>query len=216
MDLTLPACNLVVNENFSVAYDLSIFEIEKIVRNSNSSDSFLTYFNQTKQFDHIRLTDEALRIKTTPNAGGSSIGSETMSFEMLKKCFNAKLVKTEMEVAYWPQGGSITDYVCSIFHHVVGVSVTRAFKFNDLFTVDDAVYLLTKKLNGIYHSSKNSLTKWSKQILHVWTLSNLVADAVRAAWSQMNEKRKTNTVLLITVAENSKELFVNKPERKLP
>ena len=54
-----------------------------------------------------------------------------------------------MEVSYFPEGGSITDYVCEIFGTKVGVSVTRAMKFRGGdFTEEDAEHLLNKKLKG--------------------------------------------------------------------
>lgn len=56
--------------------------------------------------------------------------------------------KTEMEVSYFPEGGSITDYVCDIFGTKVGVSVTRAMKYRGDYTEEDATNLLTKKLRG--------------------------------------------------------------------
>ena len=40
--------------------------------------------------------------------------SETLSFEVLKKFFGAKLPMTEMEVFYFPMDGSINDYVVEI------------------------------------------------------------------------------------------------------
>jgi len=55
-----------------------------------------------------------------------------------------------MEVSYFPYGGSITDYVCEIFGHKVGVSVTRAMKYRGVFMEEDAVTLLNKKLLGIF------------------------------------------------------------------
>lgn len=53
-----------------------------------------------------------------------------------------------MEVSYFPEGGSITDYVCKIFNKKVGVSVTRAMKYRGQYTEEDAHHLLTKKLKG--------------------------------------------------------------------
>ena len=53
-----------------------------------------------------------------------------------------------MEVSYWPEGGSITDYVCHMFDITLGVSVTRAMKYKGDFTQEDAERLLTKKLGG--------------------------------------------------------------------
>ena len=56
-----------------------------------------------------------------------------------------------MEIAYFPLGGSITDYVCEIFGTKLGVSVTRAMKFwGGVFDEEDALHLLTKKLKGKY------------------------------------------------------------------
>lgn len=57
--------------------------------------------------------------------------------------------QTEMEVSYFPEGGSITDYVCELFGTKVGVSVTRAMKYRGEYTEEDAATLLMKKLKGI-------------------------------------------------------------------
>ena len=53
-----------------------------------------------------------------------------------------------MEVEYFPEGGSITDYTCKMFDTTLGVSVTRAMKYGGDFTEEDADRLLMKKLNG--------------------------------------------------------------------
>lgn len=68
----------------------------------------------------------------------------------MKPCFHYEtfLFQTEMEVSYFPEGGSITDYVCEIFDTKVGVSVTRAMKYRGDFTQEDAMNLLMKKLKG--------------------------------------------------------------------
>ena len=206
----LPTCNVIVSESFVLTYNATIFQIEKLIKNSSTSGCLINYFDQIRLFEKISLTEDAKRIMYTPNAGGSSIESETLSFEMLKKSFNAKLFKTEMEVSYWPEGGSITDYVCCMFDSVIGVSVTRAMKYNGEFTFEDATKLLEKKLKGIYHSSKNSLVKWDKQILHVWLLSHQNAQIIMKAWNELEQNLKGNTVLLVTIAEKSDELFRNK------
>lgn len=181
----------------------------------NSSALVLTYFNQVKRFKSMKLTNEANLIFNTPNAGGSSVESEVLSLEMLKKYFNAKLLKTEMEVSYFPEGGSITDYVVLVFDIVVGVSVTRAMKFNGEFTLDDANVLLNKKLKGILQSSRNSLIKWEKQLLHVWVYDENVMNVLTQAWAQVDPELKSNTVMIVTLATNSMEIFTNqKPKTK--
>lgn len=158
----------------------------------------------------MRLTFEATLIQTTPNAGGSSIESETLSFEILKKYFNAKLLKTEMQVEYFPEGGSITDYVVYLFDKIIGVSVTRAMKFDKSeFMIEDAEYLLNKKLKGILQSSRNSLIKWDKQILHVWVNDERSLANLEKAWLDLGSAIKSNTVLFLTLATNSREVFTN-------
>ena len=204
-------CNLLINENFTLTCNQNIFRVEKLIKDLKSNGSLITFFDQIKPFGKMRLTSEATRIMNTPNAGGSSIESEALSFEILKRYFNAHLLKTEMEVEYFPQGGSMNDYVIYLFDTVVGVSVTRAMKYqrDKEFDLDDAFALLSKKLKGINQSSKNSLIKWDKQILHVWTMSEKICETLLLAWFNLNEDLRSNTVLLITCAENSVEVFTN-------
>lgn len=123
--------NWLINENFTLACDHNLFKIESLVKDKDKNGFFLTYLNQTKKFKQMKLTFDARRIQDTPNAGGSSVESETLSFELFKKYFNATLLKTEMEVSYFPEGGSITDYVINLFGCSVGVSVTRAMKHDN-------------------------------------------------------------------------------------
>lgn len=203
------------------------------MKNYKQSGYLVTYFEQMKHFNRMKFTSDGYRILNTPNAGGSSIISETLSFEILKKYFNAKLLKTEMEVPYFPEGGSMNDYVVILFDSIIGnlnifkyfmlkcnfllliiafkgVSVTRAMKYkNEEFTIDDAYHLLKKKLNGIHQSSRNSLIKWDKQILHVWLMDRVTCRNILRAWEGLETALRSNTVLLITLAENSKEVFYN-------
>jgi len=185
------------------------------MRDQTRNGYLITNFSQMKPFSKMRLTSEAKRIQHTPNAGGSSVESETLSFELLKRYLNAQLLKTEMEVAYFPEGGSITDYVVYMFESVIGVSVTRAMKYNkDLFTTEDAELLLRKKLKGVVQSTRNSMIKWNKQILHVWTDDHQNINSLLNAWLKLETELKTNTVMLVTIAENCHEIFLNQTIKK--
>lgn len=202
--------NIFLNENFTLTSEFSTFEIEQLMNRKFDHGFVTTVFNQMKPFNKMRLTSEALRIQNTPNAGGSSIESETLSFELLSKFLNARLLKTEMEVTYFPEGGSITDYVVKMFDRIVGVSVTRAMKFGEaVFTNEDAHALLRKKLKGIKNSSKNTLIKWDKQVLHVWIYDEAIAVTLWNAWHEIEEEVRANTVVMLTVAKDSRELFFN-------
>lgn len=207
--------NLFINENFTLDCNKNIFEIEKIIKAKNSTNcAIITYFNQNRLVKNMRLTFEASLIQHTPNAGGSSVESETLSFELFKRYLNAKLVKTEMQVSYFPEGGSITDYVMYIFDSIIAVSVTRAMKFDRTeFTFDDAVFLLKKKLRGILQSTRNSLIKWDKQILHVWLDDERSIASLEKAWFILDHALKSNTVLFLTLATNSYDIFYNKAKK---
>eukprot|EP01098_Paradermamoeba_levis_P005471 TRINITY_DN229_c0_g1_i5.p1 TRINITY_DN229_c0_g1~~TRINITY_DN229_c0_g1_i5.p1 ORF type:complete len:334 (-),score=80.16 TRINITY_DN229_c0_g1_i5:143-1144(-) len=50
------------------------------------------------------LSPSSKRLALDPNAGGNSVWSEVYSFEVLQRAFGAELVKTEMEIEYWPEG----------------------------------------------------------------------------------------------------------------
>ncbi|OWF38819.1 AAC-rich mRNA clone AAC4 protein-like [Mizuhopecten yessoensis] len=166
-------------------------------------------FYPLKKLKEMTLSIAAIRLATVPNAGGNSVVSEVLSFELLQRCFRAKLLKTEMEVDYFPMGGSITDYVCDMFGHKIGVSVTRAMRFHGEFTEEDARRLLTKKLKGVVQSSKNSMEKWEKQILHVWTTNKDTANTLKRVYHTLGNDVTSNTVVMITVSTNAKYIFRN-------
>eukprot|EP01118_Nematostelium_gracile_P019333 TRINITY_DN8933_c0_g1_i1.p1 TRINITY_DN8933_c0_g1~~TRINITY_DN8933_c0_g1_i1.p1 ORF type:complete len:242 (-),score=68.28 TRINITY_DN8933_c0_g1_i1:41-766(-) len=155
------------------------------------------------------LSQDAKRIIDEPNAGGNSLYSEVLSVEFLKRTFGGKLIKTEMELQYYPYGGSITDFSYEISGHVVGVSVTRAMSFKTLYTEENARVLLEKKLNGIIVSSRNVIPKnqWKKQILHVWAQNQLVVETLLTVFHEMSFEIRSNTILMITLAQNADWIF---------
>eukprot|EP00698_Gefionella_okellyi_P004201 TRINITY_DN13913_c0_g1_i1.p1 TRINITY_DN13913_c0_g1~~TRINITY_DN13913_c0_g1_i1.p1 ORF type:complete len:506 (-),score=77.41 TRINITY_DN13913_c0_g1_i1:59-1576(-) len=157
----------------------------------------------------MRLSDGARRIMEEPNAGGTSVWSEALSFEVLSRMFGAELCQTEMEIRYWPRGSKKTDYSCRIGGQRMGVSVTRAYKFQGVYTCEDARMLLNKKLFGVVVSSANVVKrdKWCKQILHVWAQSVHVAGVVMSEYQKMDASLRSNTVVIITVSHNANWIF---------
>lgn len=157
------------------------------------------------------LSPGAQRILTVPNAGGSSVLSEVMSFELLRFLYGVDLLRTEMEIRYWPSWSKITDYAVTVSGQHLGVSVTRALKWAGTFTLQDGVRLLTKKLHGVNVSSANVLRVhgWTKQILHVWAINEQVAQQLFAAYNHMSPELKSNTLVVITVAATAPWIFFN-------
>lgn len=206
-DPLLEDAQIYVGENFVVKHG-NLFNLRRKVCSQNHPGVVFTELRPLKPVSQMSWSNGAKRMRTCPNAGGSSEKSEVLSFELLQRCFGADLQKTEMEVQYFPEGGAITDYTCEMFSTSLGVSVTRAMKYGGDFTVEDAERLLNKKLHGVLRSTKNTMERWSKQILHVWATSLAVSVLIAEAYNQIPKDLKSNTVVLVTVTENN-EVFSN-------
>lgn len=135
------------------------FILSSCVTNKQNAGMIVNYFELNKGYtkEMISLNAGSQRIMNTPNAGGSSVWSEAVSFEVLSFLCRAVLHATEMEIEYMP-GSKITDYSVKVQGRDLGVSVTRAMKFSKkgdaVFTEEDAYKLLSKKLNGVIESTK--------------------------------------------------------------
>jgi len=162
-------------------------------------------------FDTISLTTGGQRIKYLPNAGGNSISSEVMSYEVLHLLFKARLSRTEMELEYCPHGSKITDYSVTLpSGEPIGVSVTRAMKFRGVFDQTDANALLTKKLYGVNASTKAVVQEtWKRQVLHVMAENDNVANQLEIAFEKLDPTIKSNTIVIITLVKNARWIFTN-------
>lgn len=197
-----------ISENFNVRFH-DIFYFWKMLENNSASCLIHSDFIPNKKFTKMMISNSAQKIRDVPNAGGSSVISEVLSFEFLSKSVKAQLLKTEMEIVYFPEGGSITDYVCTINNQKVGVSVTRAMKYRGHYTEEDAHHLLTKKLKGVIQANKNSMEKWSKQILHVWTPNKHTANIITMVYYQLSDSIRSNTIVIVTTSKNSPYIYSN-------
>ena len=153
----------------------------------------------------VNLCPDAKRMASMPNAGGSSLLSEVLAFELLARAFGASLERTETELDYAP-GSKLTDFAITIFGgYPLGVSVTRAYKWRgghadpSGLDVYDARRLLIKKLAAINVSSQNLLNyRWRKQLLVVWAFTHRDAMLLENTYKQVPAELRANTVLLIT------------------
>ncbi|KAF9922731.1 hypothetical protein FBU30_007152, partial [Linnemannia zychae] len=169
---------------------------------------------RTGRFDDYPWSDDALRMLNLPNAGGSSLLSEVLSCEMLFRCLDARLAKTEMEIRYIFAYQPMTDYTISLpglasdYH--VGVSVTRAFAYKGAYRRSECRKLLKKKLSGIIASTRNVMDeRLFKQILHVWVPNGKVARTVQATYRTLPVELTRNSVVIISVV-NAAWVFNNR------
>lgn len=173
-------------------------------------------FKAGETYDKASLSDDGDKLFDTPNAGGSSTESETMSFEILRACEGAKLLKTETEILYSPPDdagpNSISDILIDISGTKIGVQVTRVYRpSNQTLTDADAKTTIVKKLEGINRSTVRVLPadKWAKQILHVFTANTAATDAVLRVLPTIDASLKANTIILLTQTKGGGFLYCN-------
>lgn len=150
-----------------------------------------------------------------PNAGGTSVYSEVLSFEMMRAAYGATLQKTEMEIEYDWMGSKKTDYSCHLDGvGVVAVSVTRALKHRGVFTSQDAYELLYKKLRCVQGSNQNvcTLHRWERQILHVWTADETIASSLAECLSALTHSPAhadlcESVFMIITVSKGAPYIY---------
>jgi hypothetical protein len=154
--------------------------------------------------DLLLLTEGGQEIIADGNAGGSSLLSEVFSFEVLARCEQAELLKTETEIVYDDPAGKKTDLLVRVGQSVLGVSVTRAVGFprEDPYTVETAQALLEQKLSGVNASSANMSDEdtWSKQILHIVAYADEHAASLETAYELLSDEVRNDTVVIVTVS----------------
>ncbi|CAI5982198.1 unnamed protein product, partial [Closterium sp. NIES-64] len=146
---------------------------------------FVSEFEARAPFLHFSLSEHAARVAASPNAGGASVISESLSVEYFVRHFGATDIISEMEIKYCDSNWKKVDYICSLFGQRFGVSVTRAMMYPDpaLFDSHRARALLRKKLHGLVvaWSGISPMHCFSRAILHVWCetshIANLLQDA---------------------------------------
>lgn len=163
-------------------------------------------------FDPLPLRSGAKKRYDGPNAGGSSKCSEVMSMQLLFECAGATTLKTEVEMVYDKQGEMI-DWLAQVGSEKVAVSVTRAYKGpnGNTYSAEDAKTLLTKKLQGLIGAAANvsAADKWSRQILHIWTLRADWVPVLQKSWQQLDAGLKANTLVVVTVEAGSTDVVAD-------
>ncbi|KAL3888195.1 hypothetical protein ACJMK2_000572 [Sinanodonta woodiana] len=204
--------NLYIGENFAVRVD-SWIKFRNLITNLNKGGIISCDFQLIKApIDRQSLSSGARKMLSVVNAGGNSINSEAFSYEMLRRCFMARLYQVENEVLYSIYGGKMTDYVCYLFDMKIGVSVTRHMEQHGNYIhkkKKKKKSLLMRKLEGIVQSSRNSHEKWAKQILHVWVPDKHTANIVTDEYNTMDNDVKSNTVVIVTTTEECDFIYKN-------
>lgn len=162
------------------------------------------------------LTEDAVRLLESPNAGGSSQISEAFALEVLVRCEGANLLATENEITYEPMGSKKTDFLVEMMGgERIGVSVVRAFMFplGSDYTVERAQEVIGDKLDDILESSANvnAEFEWDKQILAVLAPDDMPLESVMSAWMSFSEARRADTIVYVIVTDGEDEgVYINR------
>lgn len=84
--------NIYIGENFSVRIK-DWFKFNKFLQDNKTGGIVHCDFTPNKGLTSMNLSNGGARLRDVPNAGGSSVISEVLSFEVLQKCFKANLIK---------------------------------------------------------------------------------------------------------------------------
>ncbi|CAI5976540.1 unnamed protein product [Closterium sp. NIES-65] len=168
---------------------------------------FVSEFEARAPFLHFSLSEHAARVAASPNAGGASVISESLSVEYFVRHFGATDIISEMEIKYCDSNWKKVDYICSLFGQRFGVSVTRAMMYPDpaLFDSHRARALLRKKLHGLVvaWSGISPMHCFSRAILHVWCETSHIANLLQDAFPEVSSSldMQEDVLMVLTVAE---------------
>lgn len=207
-----------ISASCAVSYDsASNLHLLACLENGHNTKPITTvnrFIPNFKDWDKIKknLSIGGTKVFNDPNAGGNSIVSECLSYEVMSMMYGAKDVHSEMEVHYMCEW-KICDYTVEIFGHRVGVSVTRAMHFlgEESFTPESAVHLMQKKLYGLIMARNNACDRdtFFNCILHVWCQSERIAKLLCDAHKKLSGEYTDNVLVCCTVAENCQYIFKN-------
>lgn len=205
------------NVHLGVDFDITSYLAQYLAATQNIAQDDPVpafYWNEMRthtDWDNFKLGDCAKKVLRDINAGGNSIISEALSAEILVREFGASGIRTEMEVEYSFSNWKICDYTirmqgnCDLQGKNVGVSVTRAFNYQDdsKFTYSDAETILNKKINGLIlaRSGISEKDAFYTSILHVWVKTNRTKNLLHRAYKKLPTELKDNVIILCTVAD---------------
>ncbi|CCG84495.1 protein of unknown function [Taphrina deformans PYCC 5710] len=141
----------------------------------------------------LLLASDSQNLLSTENAGGSSIESEVLSFEVLKRIMPYwELSTMEMSTTY-ASSGPITDYVARSYispDQEISVSVTRIFGWSSNMKISKSALtpLLIRKLVGLRSATSRILPRRQRgMILFIWVPDGAVEKNVRRVWSKLRD-----------------------------
>lgn len=93
--------NMYIGENFSVMLDQYMyFKMQNLVTDNSGNGVIHTKFDSFKKIDNMSLSNAAQKLRDVPNAGGNSVVSEVLSFELLRRCFGGHLLKVSLSLFF--------------------------------------------------------------------------------------------------------------------
>lgn len=168
----------------------------------------INVYSENKSLNNIQWSKHSKLFISNGNAGGSSLMSEVLSYEIFSRICNGVLYKSEKELEYIFPEGPLSDYTIHIENDkLYSISVTRAFCYYNNFNKEKCYNLLFKKFAKIKYIEKNIKNKKIyKNILHVFTISDECFNIIKDVYSEIPLILKKNIVFVVTIT-NIKDIF---------
>lgn len=161
----------------------------------------LNIYTKNKCINDIEWSLYAKRMFLNGNAGGSSLLSEMLSYEIFNKIGNAVLFRSEKELDYVFPDGPLADYTMYITDNkLYCTSVSRAFCYYNNFNKEKCYNLLYKKFSKIKYIEKNiNNGNIYKNILHIFTTTNNNLDIIKSVYLELPLYIKKNIIFIVTI-----------------
>jgi hypothetical protein len=159
--------------------------------------------------DRGLLTAGAQQIITDGNAGGSSVNSEAITFDILARCEGASLIETERHIEYTVSPTKITDFTVDLDGVVIAVNPVRTFVFpaGSPLTVEEATRRLEGKLDDVLISSANVSAPfaWRKQLIAIVAAEPEHVAIMRQVWESLDAVTRHDTIVYAFVTNGADE-----------
>lgn len=160
-----------------------------------------------------QLTDTAMRLLRSPNAGGNSVLSEAIVCDIFERVFTATRIRGELDITYMYDGYAPCDLMVDIGSTNTCISVTRAMDYRDpsLYQYHHARDLLIRKMS-MMTSARDAVVKVTDEfipgVLCVWCQTSRIADIVINVYDEVKNS-SSHIFLVCIVAPGNPEIFTN-------
>lgn len=204
--------NYINNINNDLLLNINKKDLKKLIKCIKCKNKYslikTNVYSINNTLNNIQWSKYSKIIISNGNAGGSSLMSEVLSYEIFNRINNAILFKSEKELEYIFPEGPLADYTMYInSNKLYCISVSRAFCYYNNFNNDKCYNLLFKKFTKIKYIEKNiKNNNIYKNILHIFTVSDESFNIIKNVYLEIPLNIKKNVIFIVTIT-NIKDIY---------